>query len=1827
MVKNILFNLYKDVLIEVRLDSVNQVPVVWDDGAEAFSLYIKPRLHTKGILGETLLQSVPAVKLKWKSGTSKFTVQALFNKSEIFLSEVEIKEHSSRINNSSRGSTNTGGYAALHANDDTKAGVHDFLVSQFYLAGEMCLGRNYSVISLMENSYTYEMLVIILKNGISESLRGAAAYFLRYLYIDREPQSEVKVPRLTRTLTELTKADYREIVSAPLAEVGKFALVQYLVSTHLQSVKGKPFPVHTHSMLGILHSLIDFNFYGDIEQLKEVIDSLVINLKRDEYDISASSDGSGLPSSMKKLSVSSRASSRRVKSYKAGVTITHSPSVIGSDDSMSNITIAETKKRVKPWFSPADLFNESTPAKVLAFIESKKFMVFIIYFTLIASGITIYEIVDQAYFHGTEIFEIIVFSVYVLEVVLHFLLHVVVRKNVPSFFEDIFNILDLIVVLISGMVFLPKDQHVHVYPKFAKFLKLVMLFKFFNMANDEKKDVSAQEVTSNWTMPLRYTKSGEYTLKAMEKISRILYSVQMNIEDRKLSLFLEKFAADLEKGKGISHPKEAFEEIFEKAASLATSNEVYDHIYIDMLMYNRPNLVQSVLDLLMTHHASRRLLLENISKMQLITSDNDEKKFRRLEKIVSSLKTQADTHEIWGKLETQEHREVSSNMHRYLMELTDHCKKTREVLHFDESFEPVTFIQNILRNLGCFDVCMKIVSRILSIESDDTQENHVNTRNLALSSNRLLYWMVLDNPANQALAYEQLKFFMRTIDEQIESHLTISAIFRNNIELMEKVPKKYISEFIEMICKVGHFPQYLTLMSSIINVGEKNVITNQYEVIKLISSPEIQKSVVQVFAPSNPADYQKKIRLMSHYLNVKDISVNELPAELAYPLELMKLLSSCTIGRSGMTTIEAKVQSMYSFVDIIEAILDPNCLLLAKIRMGLFLYNAVGDVETNLPAFKDAACVWRLLSYSLDIFAFAKDDLRQIEKNGWDAASSSRQRIEFMLVCVMNVMAYFTFYYDYTIFKPEVGQTAVGVERIQLKEVQGNEIIATLFQRIFAIYEMLSPLLARDHHDLLFRTLCVLNDASKDKIVAQVENIHDPFFSSAQEYIKEEIDATGALYDKFINELKENEDIQASADNQAQSFVSTLENLPWLSNPVEKVDVRFEPLIEKLVAHIRGCLEVITHGEDTVKYMSTQATKTSIWLLKIFRSMIEKRWGMTIYERDDDGGEEQDEAVEDLMEVYNQSGMTELCLDLIARGLDVSLQSEALKLLVGMLFKEGGALPIQKSIYNHLAEPGSHMFFMTVRQILRNLMSWHQWNGVVLLPPDVEPKLPDEIIIVRCLQLMCEGHFRPNQDILREQPLNNISINLLDDCVAYLQCVDSIKCRTSTASELAISSLILEVIQGPCEGNQDYFALNTELIETLNRKLRQHPVNDCDETQEMELKKAAIDILQALLEGQGRKTSVYERMLSVIHVDVILVLCRGQLSEEEFENNFVKGSKDIEESDESIALRTESLVLLQMLTDFRPMLKKELGLDDDLSTIFKDSVACIEVVWRGELQRRFFHIPDICLLYLSKSTKDNFILHVNRVSQEGKLYGLLEAAKDMYREVLHQQLLKDYRLNLFFSRTNQNLATWFNFSVALIINLLFIIFYVSRTVALPCLQTPGVFSTALPFAFQNSTTGLYAVEYCTDITLNQPEVSVVILVLTIILILGATFTLLSSLIVRAPVNFQANMEKNFGVPKSLFYCLLDFSTLHYFFYLVISLVGIVYHPAISLLLLDFITMSPTTQAVLSAVYIPRKQITMTIVLICIIIYVFAMFEVSHSIFLLPFKQRLERADP
>lgn len=569
--------------------------------------------------------------------------------------------------------------------------------------------------------------------------------------------------------------------------------------------------------------------------------------------------------------------------------------------------------------------------------------------------------------------------------------------------------------------------------------------------------------------------------------------------------------------------------------------------------------------------------------------------------------------------------------------------------------------------------------------------------------------MTLGNAKNQSVAYQHLDFFIKLIDEKVETHRIVTAMFKDNAFLSSSVPKLYISDFINRIINVGRFPHYLAFLAAVAVAGDKNIIENQYEIIRLISAPYNQKKCVLYFVPSSHPSYAKKLKDMAPFKDKLNLQTSDLSSDLAYHLDLIQLLGLCTVGKYEMTTIEAKVQSMYSFVDLVESMLDPNCLLLGKIRYGQFLYNAMLEVEMRLPSLKDAKCIWDLLESMQDAVGFAKDEIRQIEKNGWGAPTSNKLRIEYMLVCASITAGYFEEYFDLSIFRPDVGQA--GVERVQIREKKAYDVVTSLFYKFRGIYEMQTPLLTRAHQETIFHVLEVLNDVTPAKIVMTVENLHAGLDLDERASV---LSAQEIALNAYMAILLKDERVMLSVEKETQDFIAKIDALPK-QEEITDATVRFEPLLEKLVRHIQGTIQIVQHGGEVTKYICEQETKTNTWLIKIFRTMIENRWGMSIDDRDEDGGVEQDTAAGPIMATLNAAGCTEVCLMLIARGIDEHLQAEAIKLLVALLFKEGGAFDIQLSINNYLSRRGSDLFFAHMRSLLQNLISWHKWHGVVTL--------------------------------------------------------------------------------------------------------------------------------------------------------------------------------------------------------------------------------------------------------------------------------------------------------------------------------------------------------------------------------------------------------------------------------------------------------------------------------------------------------------------------------
>ncbi len=377
--------------------------------------------------------------------------------------------------------------------------------------------------------------------------------------------------------------------------------------------------------------------------------------------------------------------------------------------------------------------------------------------------------------------------------------------------------------------------------------------------------------------------------------------------------------------------------------------------------------------------------------------------------------------------------------------------------------------------------------------------------------------------------------------------------------------------------------------------------------------------------------------------------------------------------------------------------------------------------------------------------------------------------------------------------------------------------------------------------------------------------------------------------------------------------------------------------------------------------------------------------------------------------------------------------------------------------------------------------------------------------------------------------------------------------------------------------------MNTELIETLNRLNRAKGLNDCVAEEEIELKTTCLGIFQGLLEGQREKSAVYERVLSVIHLDIIQMMSKGigilgdTAEEEEQKDEKVKKEA---KSEEQVILETECMILLQQLCNFKPSLYEELGISRNIKDIVGSGTAMIEVIWRGDIHRVFFHVPNICS-YLAKSSKDSLVENIDRKNPENKLVDFLNRAHELYLEVKHQQYLTEMNLSRVFSRSMQNRCTWITFILAFVINALLLFDYTAAD----------------------------------DNPVISASVARVINVLNALQAVISAFVLLLFVVVHSPVKFQYLQEQGHSYFNALYYTATDGMILYYIWYLVFSICAqVISYNFLPFLLLDIIVKDSTTRDVLNAVIVPLNQIVMASVVTLFVVQVYTFFLVSPLFF-------------
>ena len=1746
----------EDIIMNLYVDSNTTRKVSWESSN---NLYLNAPVASESVIrGETLIsKGLPCLYVVWAEKDKDDNIQKYAAAIEdIFPGEQLIDSLCSQQ------ALPPDIIFAANLNPKIKKKIANYFVAEMFLGAEMSMDRNYVAMHKMDEIFSFETLVTILKMDLSHTVQSAAVRLLMCQHIDRDPQACSKIPCLTRTWGDIKKHDAPQLPFVDIRRRHTFGLVQYLISEHVSKMGGKRWDERSLHVLKLLNMMAQFNFYGTTEKMKDLIQPLLAALDRRNVQFLDADDQESVSTKGELVALSKM-------SFLAPVEDASPPNDLDDNSSISS-------ENETTFLSKGPSFG-----RVLNICSPNALYLLCIYLPIVLAIVVdlyfFFEDPDHHDFWSTNsiqfILEIILLSFMAVEqVVAMVATYVDIKydeKVHPVRTRRLMVLIDSAVVVACFLILFLKVLKVYLLIVAIRFLRWFILAHTISAVSEANKAEDETRV-ADYKTPVRYAKVPFFELETMVEAVNILAFVLRIIEDRNISLLLRNFYL-WESGLDKRSPSELFEQAITDSGELSLAMGDFDYVMTDVLMFIHPPLIQSTLEVLMAHYSQRRNLLKNARGVQLLATTKREKQYRKVDEMLQELEQNAETQELWGELETEADYEQSKRTKDILIELTEMCKVRSFVLEFGEDYLPDVDVQNLYRNLGCFEICLKVIGLLDSVEPDEEtgelSEQGLNTKDVCRLCNHLLYWFLLRNPQNQELGYDELSFFIDTLDEEIDSHLVIAAIFSGNETLMKRVPQSYILDMVNNIMKNGKSHHYLVLLASISHAGDKEISENQFEIIKALTSPGRLQKISSFFVPVTDPEYHIKRELMKPFLNSSlDLALDDLPPLLAYHLKFLEVLSGCTVGRATLTTVEAKVQSVFSYVDIVESMLDSGTILVCKNLLGMFFYNSIIEVELKIPGLEQSSCVWRLLDSFVPVLTYAKDDMRLVEKLGWEDEQVSRVKIEYIFTCIQITGGFFSRYYDPQSFRFNDKSSANG-DKVDISLTQVNDLILTFFTKFQELYDLDSPRLSAESKAAIYSAMESLNNKASKVIVSNLQPRTSLLQDAKNNSMLTNEGKLISKYNEFLDAIEADSELNQKAETENVAFISVIEALPSVRD-VAPSDVRYETLLKKLIQSIRDSIEI--DGEE--KRMSSRDTKTATWTVRSFRTMIENKMGMNIFERDEGGGEEQDEAAAAVIAALSSCGATSLCLDLIADGIDEDLQLESIRLGVALLLKEGGALEIQKEMNEYLRKPSSEPFFKMVRLTMQKIQTWHSWHQIIILKEGEDPKPPDHLLIVRFLQLMCEGHFTPNQDIMREQPNNKVNYNLLEDFVNYLNCLSRLPCRTSTCAANRIAATILEVIQGPCEGNQAHFALNTELIETLNRINRAKIVNDCVDEEEVELKKSSIDILQGVLEGQGEKSVVYERVLSVIHLDIIQMMSINA--------TIVNFGTDepAELSDEQLILKTECIVLLQMLCNFKPSLYDELGISKNVEDIVGSGTAMIEVIWRGDIHRRFFHVPNVCS-YLAKSSKDKLIETVDRTNSENKLIDFLFRSHKLYMEVKHQQLLTEMKISGIFSRKNLDYASWATFIIAILINILFIIYY-------------------------DATSG--------SAIINDYIAREVIYALTGCETIFAAIVMIIWLVVRTPVEYEFFKSAGNSQLRTIFLTATEGYTMYYFYYLVLAILGLtlsdVYLP---FLLLDIVAKNSTTRDVLNAVLIPWKQLSMTMVLCFFMTYIYSFFLVGN----------------
>ncbi|KAL0859629.1 hypothetical protein ABMA27_010755 [Loxostege sticticalis] len=407
-------------------------------------------------------------------------------------------------------------------------------------------------------------------------------------------------------------------------------------------------------------------------------------------------------------------------------------------------------------------------------------------------------------------------------------------------------------------------------------------------------------------------------------------------------------------------------------------------------------LVSGALALLFRHFSQRQEVLAAFKQVQLLVSDADVESYKQIKADLDLLRQSVEKSELWvfnkgragilddhsgltgtvgpGGAVLERNASLDNVLDTSRTTKHDHMneyKKIKEILQRmikyctqgnsggGDTGRPRRHEQRLLRNIGVHNIVLDLLQ--VPHDEDDAAMDEL----LALA-HEFLQHFCHGNAQNQAILHKHLDLFLNA---GIREAQTVCAIFKDNATLCaHENNEKVVGHFVHCIESRGRRPAYLRFLQTIVHADAQYIRRSQ----DLVMQEMVNAGEDVLIFYNDKVSFNNFIQMMKQYKQT-----NEMPEALTYHIQLVKLLTCCTMGKNVYT--EIKCHSLLPLDDIVAMITHPQCIPEVKEAYVGFLNHCYIDTEVEMKEIYSSNYMWDLFerSFLQDMQAILQADTAQ----------------------------------------------------------------------------------------------------------------------------------------------------------------------------------------------------------------------------------------------------------------------------------------------------------------------------------------------------------------------------------------------------------------------------------------------------------------------------------------------------------------------------------------------------------------------------------------------------------------------------------------------------------------------------------------------------------------------------------------------------------------------------------------------------------------------------------------------------------------------------------